>query len=201
MQVREAFRESLREFIHAVEQVPVGAWDGPGLGVWTVRELVAHVVRVVERTAAYSGQGGPVDVESGAAYYERALSTPRVHEDIASRARESVALLGADPVETAMVTAERTLTTIDALDDDAPFRTPFGTLRLVDYLPTRTLELVVHTMDLAQATNMDLTPGHAGLAVTLKLLGEIALERGDGTAVVRALSGRQALDGRYSALA
>ena len=197
---REAFRDSVHQFVETVERVPPDAWEEPGLGVWTVRELVAHVVRIVDRTAVYAGQEAPVDTESAAAYYLRALSTLGGSAMVAERARQSVGLLGDDPAAAARAIGERTLAAIDALDDDVSVASPFGTLRLVDYLPMRILELVLHTLDIGRAVGVRVTPSPSAARITLGLLGELALERGEGPAVLLALSGREALREGYSVL-
>ncbi len=195
---REAFQESVRQFVEVVEQIPGDAWERAGLGSWNVRELVAHVVRIIDRTAAYAGVPGTVDTESAAAYYIHAMSTPGANDAIAARARASVGLLGDDPARAARTIGERTLAAVGALDDDAPVVTPFGTLRLADYLSTRILEMVLHTLDVARAVGISVVPGRSALTVTLSLLAGIAEEHGDGVAVVLALSGRQPLPDGYS---
>lgn len=195
---KEAFQESVLQFAEVVEQIPEGAWEQPGLGSWSVRELVAHTVRIIDRTAAYAGVSGPVDTKSAAAYYVRAMSTPGVNEAIAERARASVGLLGDDPARAARTIGERTLAVVAALDDDASAVTPFGTLRVADYLPTRILEVVLHTLDIARAVGIAVVPARSALSVTLSLLAEMAAEHGDGEAVALALSGRQPLPDGYS---
>ena len=198
--VREAFRASVRQFVETLELVPFDAWDKPGLGEWTVRELAAHVARMIDRTAEYAGQPALVDTESAAAYYLRAMSTPGVNEQIAERARESVGLLGGDPSAAVRAIGKRTLAVIDALDAEASATTPFGTVQITNYLATRVLEVTLHTLDIAHATGVPATLPRAALAITLGLLGQIAIEHGDGAAVALALSGRQPLPDGYSAL-
>ena len=195
---REAFQESVRQLVEVVEQIPEDAWERVGLGSWNVRELVAHIVRIIDRTAAYAGAPGTVDTESAAAYYVHAMSRPGANEAIAARARASVGLLGDDPARAARTIGERTLAVVGTLDDDAPVVTPFGTLRLADYLPTRILEIVLHTLDVARAVGISVVPARSALTVTLSLLAEIAVEHGDGVAVALALSGRQPLPDGYS---
>ena len=195
---REAFQESVRQFVEVVEQIPEHAWEREGLGSWSVRELVAHVVRIIDRTAAYARVSGTVDTESAATYYVHAMSSPGVNEAIAARARASVGLLGDDPARAARTIGEGTLAVVDTLDGDAAVVTPFGTMRLANYLPTRILEVVLHTLDVARAVGISVVPTRSALSVTLSLLAEIAVEHGDGVAVVLALSGRQPLPDGYS---
>ena len=121
------------------------------------------------------------------------MSSPRVHEEVAERARESAELLGDDPAEAVLAKVSGALAIMDSLDDSALVTTSAGAVRLIDYLPTRVLEIVGHTLDVAQATAVPAEPSHDALTVTLPLLGEIAVAHGDGVALAMALSGRQPL--------
>ena len=44
-QNRRAFREAGIFFVDAVGRVPPDALDDPGLGVWSVRQLIGHTCR------------------------------------------------------------------------------------------------------------------------------------------------------------
>lgn len=46
---------------------------------------------------------------------------------------------------------DRVLSLVDGWSDDAPVAMAAGAMALVDYLPTRTFELAVHSLDLARA--------------------------------------------------
>ena len=78
--------------------------------------------------------------------------------------------------------------------------TPFGTLRLVVYLPTPVLELVIHTLDIADAAEVTFEPSHDALNATLALLSELAVAHGDGIALAMALSGRRSLPEGFNVL-
>lgn len=188
------------QLVDVIERVPPDGWDKPGLGEWTIRELAAHVISALESPAVYEEHNGPPAAESAAAYYIQAMSSPRVHEEVAERARESAALFGDNPTEAARATAARTLQVIEALDDDAPVVTTIGVVRLVDYLPTRALEAVIHTLDIADAAGVSVTPEQDALTVSLALLSEIAVEHGDGTMLALALSGRRGLPEGFNVL-
>ena len=153
-ETRSAFRESVLQFVDVVERVPLDAWDKPGLGEWSLRELVAHVVGVFDGVVADTGHTTPMAAEGAAAYYVQAMSSPRVHEEVAERAREGAADLGDDPAGAARAIVARTLDVVDALDDAAPVTTTIGAVRLVDFLPTRVLEVVIHTLDIAEAAGL-----------------------------------------------
>ena len=82
------------------------------------------------------------------------MSSPRAHEEVAERARESAELLGDNPAEAVLAKVSEVLAIIDSLDDSAPVTTSIGAVRLIDYLPTRVLEIVVHTLDVARLAGL-----------------------------------------------
>ena len=135
-----------------------------------------------------------------AAYYVQAMSSPRVHEEVAERARTRAASFGDSPVEAARAVVARTLDAVDALDDDAPVTTNVGPVRLVDYLSTRVLEIVIHSMDVSLAAGVPVETSREALAVTLALLSDIAVAHGDGIALAMALNGRRSLPEGFNVL-
>ena len=68
--------------------------------------------------------------------------------------------------------------------------TRFGAIRLCDYLETRTVELVVHTSDLAVAVGREPHLPQAAVHRTLQVIGDAAVLNGRGLAAVRQLSAR-----------
>ena len=180
--------------------MPSDAWDRPGLGEWSIRELVGHVVGVIDGVVADTGHAAPMAAEGAAAYYVQAMSSPRVHEEVAERARTRAASFGDNPVEAARAVVAGTLDAVDALDDSALVTTNVGPVRLVDYLSTRVLEIVIHTMDVSLAAGVPVETSREALTVTLALLSDIAVEHGDGAALAMALSGRRSLPEGFNVL-
>ena len=86
------------------------------------------------------------------------------------------------------------------LDDAAPVTTTIGPVRLVDFLPTRVMEVVIHTLDIAEAAGLAVEPSHDALTATLALLSDIAVAHGDGIALAMALSGRRSLPEGFNVL-
>ena len=78
--------------------------------------------------------------------------------------------------------------------------TPVGGIRLIDYLPTRTFELIIHTMDLAKAVGVDASPPDRGMETTLGILGQMALYRGNAPSLVLAATGRGSLPDGFTVL-
>ncbi len=78
--------------------------------------------------------------------------------------------------------------------------TPVGGMRLIDYLPTRTFELIVHTCDLAVALDqpLDLPPNAA--AQSLTVLGDLAVRAGTAGPLLLAATGRRTLASGFTVL-
>jgi hypothetical protein len=66
-------------------------------------------------------------------------------------------------------------------------------MRVRDWLPTRTFELVVHGLDVSAATGLPFDPPEPVLAEAVTLAARVAVAVGDGPAVLRALTGRGSL--------
>ena len=65
-----------------------------------------------------------------------------------------------------------------------------GGMRLADYLPTRTFELVVHGLDLARALGEPLDVPARPAAEALSLVAGLAVTRGQAGALLLAATGR-----------
>ena len=134
-------------------------WDAPGLGEWTVRDLVGHTSRSLTTVRAYLS-AGPVPVErpDAAAYFSWMLAQPLAGAAVAQRGRDAGAALGDDPAAAVVRLVEEVCTLVAGLAPDAGFATPAGGMTALGYLPTRTFELVVHTCDLAVALGLEPRP-------------------------------------------
>lgn len=196
---RRGFRRAAEGFAELVAALPADAWDRPGLGVWSVRELVAHTCRALATVEEYVGRtadgppvGGPV------AYYlalgGQPLGSPERaarEEAIAERGRQSVAMLGDDPAAAATALVRRVLALVDGWADDAPMATRAGPMTLVGYLPTRTFELAVHSLDVARATGVAVPAGmRPAVAASLRLAVGVAVAGDRAEEVLLALCGR-----------
>ena len=62
---------------------------------------------------------------------------------------------------------------------------------LRDYLPTRIFELVVHGLDIAAVVPVPWTPPPAALAEAVAVATEVAVRRGEGTILLRLITGRE----------
>ncbi len=196
---RRAFAEAADWFVSTVGLVGE-RWAEPGLGEWDVRALVGHTSRsflTVEEYLATPAAG--VDLESTADYY-RATRVVAAGPGVAQRGRDAGEALGPDPGAAVAEIGERVLRLVDSCDGDELVTTIAGGMRLADYLPTRTFELVVHTADLATALGESLqVPPTAG-AQALGIVTDLAI--GDGTAgpLLLAATGRGGLPPGFSVL-
>lgn len=75
-----------------------------------------------------------------------------------------------------------------------------GGMRLADYLPTRTFELVVHTLDLASALGLDVAPPRDAAALALHLVADLAATGDHAGALLLAATGRTPLPDGFSVL-
>lgn len=178
-----AFRAASQYFVDCVAAVHTDRFETAWSDEWRVLDLIGH-----------GNRANVLPVE----YYERPvpIAGPEyaLPEKIAERGRQAVADLGHDPVGAVRTASARALAMVEAAPDDAKVGTPFGEQTLVDYLRSRTAELVLHGMDLA--TNVDV-PSVALIECGHFLL-ERAVRRGNGKEVVRALSGRATLPVGFS---
>ena len=109
--------------------------------------------------------------------------------------------LGEDPRAAIGELATRVLAMVAATPDEAPVRTYAGVAQLGTYLPTRTFELTVHTLDLATALGQD-PPAilQEPIAACLALAVAVAGAGGgvSGAVLLQALTGRRALPPGFS---
>jgi hypothetical protein len=174
-------------FVDVVAAVPPEHYEDAWSDEWRILDLIGHGNRAHTLVVDYLAE--PVH------------SMPPGYLDpsaVAERGRQAVAALGDDPVVGVRDAARRTRATITTADDHAVVGTPFGTMPLCDYLPSRAAELVLHGLDLAAAVGLDRTPDDHALRGCLTFLADRAVTRDDGLLVVRALSGRTTLPPGFS---
>ncbi len=134
---------------------------------------------------------------SAAEYYRRALSAPDVDADIAERGRSEAVLLGAHPVD-GIERAAAALDTVAAAPLGAVCVTRGGTLALGDFLATRVVELVVHTLDLCAALgDAEAEPPAEAAQLTTSVVAAFASDSSPAV-LLRALTGRGALVPGYN---
>lgn len=198
---RRDFGDAARWFASVVADAGAGdPWARPGLGEWDVRALVGHTTRALLTVESYLAlPADRVEVASTAAYYV-ATRAVAAGPDVAQRGRDAGAALGEDPVAAVAAVAARVPPLLDPTDGTEVVTTVAGGMRLSDYLPTRTFELVVHTLDLAAAVGLDAQPPPGPAAAAFRLVGALAAADGRAGALLLASTGRGGLPEGFTVL-
>jgi len=187
---RAAF-DAAAEWFERTAALVDGRWDEPGLGEWDVRALVGHASRSLLTVEEYLARPATAVQVGSAVDYYRAIRGMTTGPAVAQRGRDAGAALGDDPAAAVAELAARVLPIVAACTGEELPTTIAGGMRLADYLPTRTFELVVHTCDLARALDatMDVPPEAAAQA--LVLVSELAVSDGTAGLLLLAVTGRE----------
>lgn len=198
-----AFDNAARCFLE-VSAFAAGRYDDPGLGEWSVRDLLGHTSRSLSTVETYLdvalGDSGPVDLADAVAYYLTIADALADSAAVVERGRAAGVALGEDPTTALGALAARVSERVRTARAEALVRTPFGTMTLEGYLPTRTFELTVHTCDLAAALGVNVDVPPAAAADAFAVIGGLAAAHGTACAALLALTGRRALTTGYSVI-
>lgn len=203
MDYRRAYRSAAVTLVDLVSRVP--AWEGPGLGPWSRRDLAGHTVSsaLSQVPEVLARPAESVAVGDAAGYFAvarrvppevLAAATAASHAD----AREAGRRLGDDPADFVRGAAGRATQALAAVGDDDVVLTPVGGMRVRDWLPTRTFELVVHGLDVAAAAGLEAGFEPEAVAEAAAIAARVAALVGDGEVVLRALTGRGGLPPGFS---
>lgn len=198
---RKGYREAADFFVKTVRLIRPHQWQMPALGVWSVRDLVGHTSRALLIVEQFSNvTPDRVSIRDSVDYYQRAFVGQGVNERIAERAVQTGQDLGPKPAEAVTQLRDRVMARVDSLQDHHPLGTLIGGISLIDYLPGRTTELVVHTFDIACALDLEAQPPREALSDTLHLLADLALESGRGAQFAQLATGRGLGNGQFSVI-
>lgn len=192
--------ETLQPFEGAARAVEasiaaVADWDAPGLGEWSVAELVAHLVRAADRITHYLDQPveGDTPVCDRVDYFR--FDHRGAAPGVADRSRQDAERIGTAALPATFGAAwTDTAAALRREPADRLLTTFMGPMTLEEYSATRVLELVVHGLDLCRALDLPERTDPAALAMTEDILR--ALLDGDGpeglegAAFVMAATGR-----------
>ncbi|MCX4824148.1 maleylpyruvate isomerase family mycothiol-dependent enzyme [Streptomyces sp. NBC_01142] len=146
------------------------------LGDWSVRDLAAHLamsVGVVSRNLAL------VEPEKQeVALLDWPFATVTVAGQVDEDTRAIAA--GAETGELYARTAARIQELLPGVPDARLLPTRFGAMRLGDFLVTRTVELIVHTDDLNDATGLGIPYDRQALAACTRLLADALAVKAPG---------------------
>jgi uncharacterized protein (TIGR03083 family) len=194
------FSRSAGSFLELVGQIRDDQWELPGLGVWDVRGLAGHTARAILTVENYLSQEEPgeVTIPSAEGYYTTIYTQVMDPVSVAERGVEAGIWLGSDPGAQVAASLSRAKALIEAQPDNRIVGIGGMGILLSEYLRTRVLELVVHTIDLSRATGIPNTLPDATIVDALALATATAAQRGEGETVLMALTGRGPLPEGYS---
>ncbi|MGW2563161.1 sterol carrier family protein [Streptomyces sp. NPDC001514] len=156
------------------------------LGDWTVRELAAHFALAVGSVVRNVARPEPAQREVGLLDWPFTTAERAGAIDEDTRAIADVAQ-GLDALHALYErTAAELADTLAATPDDRLIQARMGAMRLGDYLVTRTVELVVHTDDLNDATGLGVPYDRQAVAACVRLLADaLAVKAPGGSVEVR----------------
>jgi uncharacterized protein (TIGR03083 family) len=196
---RQAFSDAAEWFVRTAALVG-DRWDRPGLGEWDVRTLVGHTSRSLVTVETYLARPAAAAEMASAADYFRATRAAAAGPAVAARGREAGAALGAHPAAAVAEIAARVRALVGTQDGSELVTTIAGGMRLGDYLPTRTFELVVHTADLATALGVPPDVPATSAAQALHIITDLAVADGLAGPLLLAATGRPGLPAGFSVL-
>jgi uncharacterized protein (TIGR03083 family) len=194
------FSSAAGSYLELLGDIRDDQWDLPGLGVWTVRDLAGHTARAILTVENYLGQEEPGEATIGSAvgYYTTVYPQFTDAAAVAARGVEAGLWLGTDPVGQVSSALARVRALVENQPESRVVSIGGMGIRLSEYLRTRILELVVHTIDLSRATGIRHTLPDAAIADSLALASATAAAKGEGEAVLLALTGRGPLPEGFS---
>lgn len=194
------FLSSATAFVNLLGEIGGDQWSEPGLGSWTVRSLAGHTARAILTVENYLLQEEPGDVTiaTAEAYYSTVYFTFTDDAAVAARGVEAGEWLGDHPVSQVSAALARATAAIESQPSNRIVSIGGMGIQLSEYLRTRVFELVVHTIDLSQATGLPHCLPLAALENAVTLAAAVASRRGSGEDVLLALAGRRQLPEGFS---
>jgi uncharacterized protein (TIGR03083 family) len=200
--VRVAYAAAVKSFLALCAPLQPGDWERPGLEGWSVRLLVGHSARALTTVRDYlaAGANKPLELQHAFDYFPTVMKyfASADATALAARARAAADGMGEDPNRWLEELSRDVLAQVNSTPDEAPLATIVGGMRLIDYLPTRIFELVVHSADLARATGRQYQPDPPAGLIAWAVGAAVAAMSADPTAGLLALTGRGPLPEGYS---
>lgn len=199
-----AYAQAAATAADVVARVPDDRWSDHGLGEWDLRALVGHTSLALVNVSTYVGRPARTeDITSPQAYY--VLDTARTGEGadataVLQRGRDAGAALGDEPATAFRELAGEATAGLSAVHADDLVETIAGGIRVGSYVATRTVELVVHGLDIAAAARVPAAFSHHALGEAAAVLVRTGVELGHGPGLLAALTGRGTLPPGYSAV-
>jgi hypothetical protein len=191
-EVREALASAAEHLVATLDGLTGVDLELPATDAWRVRELAAHAARglqVVETVLDTPVDPSSPRLDTAADYYRAAFAVEGLHAGIEQRARDAAEAMGDDPAAFAREAVGRVLPRVAATPGATEVQHAVGRLLLSEYLRTRVLELVLHTVDLQLALGRPASAPPSAAAVTARLVLDLS-DRADALAVACTLAGR-----------
>lgn len=193
------FSAAARVVGESIAQIPADRWDGPGLGEWSLRDLVGHTSRSLVTVIDYLARPVDEEIVPSASAYLTAISAGAFDAAaVTDRGRRAGRELGEDPASRFNELVEQAVHLAEQTDPDLVVHTIVGGMRVAAYLPTRTFELCVHGLDIEAATGLRVDLPTAALEEASALAAMTAAQRGLGPTLLLALTGRRGLPEGFS---
>jgi hypothetical protein len=151
----------------------------------------------VDQPADREDASSPADYFATVARLSRSTESSLIAEAVTQRGRDAGAALGDQPAHAVADLVDRALDRLRD-QDDVLMSTPVGGMLLSSYLPTRTFELAVHSLDIAAAIGVVLELDAVVLADSLAIAADTAARTGRGVPALLALTGRTPLPEGFS---
>ncbi len=175
--MKSAYIDSVESFLEVIRQIDPNQWDANALDQWSFRDLVGHTGRSIKLVKEFGSQRSEsLDVQSAALHYQISLSPAGANQRVAAGGVEAGNALGEEPVHHLQEAWIATLETLQSTEEDTVISYVNGGIKFGDYLRTRILELVVHSIDLAQAIGIDYEPPKEAMREALYLLADLAVD-------------------------
>src|SRR5690348_6782792 len=208
MDYRRSYRAAAVAYTDLVARLPADRWDSPAaLGDWSLRDLVGHTASSALRQVpeVLANPASEVQVATPEGYFAYGRGVPanvRAAAEAASSedAHAAALSLGDDPAAVVGELAGKATHALAGVGDDDLVTTPAGGMRVRDWLPTRTFELVVHGLDAAAAGGVPHGLAVEAVAEATTLATRLAVALGEGEALLRALTGRGELPAKFTVL-
>lgn len=187
--IADEFISSARWLAALAARIGPDDWQRPGLGTWDVRSLLGHAARAIVTVGEYLGRPAErVDTPTALAYL--VLAGKADPAAIANRGVVAGTDLGDAPAARVAELVDGVSQLVADTEPGVVLSTAAGGMTLEAYLPTRTVELVVHGCDLASAIGADLDPPSEAAASVAHLLTETHLATNRSATLCLALAGR-----------
>jgi hypothetical protein len=187
---RSDFDEAVAYYVKVVSEVTSDQWSSPARGTQTVLEVAAQGSRPLTTTRDFLAAGAQIEeIKDTVGYFVRAKPVDaETAAGIKRRGAEALERLqSGDPAVIVADLAAKVLEPVHHSPDDALVGTQFGGMRLLPYLPTRTLELMTCGVEIAYAIGSETVPPAGPIESAARLLSEVAIANHKGALLVRVL--------------